>query len=68
MWPRLGTFRIVENGGTIDKYIGDCLMALFRAPRSYGDDAKRAVKSALQSQDEVGKPLEKVQRRDWEQA
>lgn len=46
---------IVENGGTIDKYIGDCLMALFGAPRSYGDDAERAVKSALQLQDEVGK-------------
>lgn len=46
---------IVENGGTIDKYIGDCLMALFGAPRSYGDDAERAVRSALRLQEEVGK-------------
>ncbi|MBT6177002.1 MAG: AAA family ATPase [Deltaproteobacteria bacterium] len=46
---------VVKNGGTIDKYIGDCLMALFGAPRSYGDDAERAVRSALELQCEVGK-------------
>ena len=44
---------IVKNGGTIDKYIGDCVMALFGAPRSYGDDAERAVKAALLLQEEI---------------
>ena len=44
---------IVRNGGTIDKYIGDCVMALFGAPRSYGDDAERAVKAALALQEEI---------------
>ena len=46
---------IVENGGTIDKYIGDCVMALFGAPRSYGDDAERAVRAALILQEEIKK-------------
>ena len=45
---------IVEHGGTIDKYIGDCVMALFGAPRSYGDDAERAARAALAMQAAIG--------------
>ncbi len=41
---------IIREGGTIDKYIGDCIMALFGAPVSHGDDAARAVKAALKMQ------------------
>src|SRR5437870_4981025 len=34
-------------GGTIDKFIGDEIMALFGAPIAYENDAERAVRSAL---------------------
>jgi class 3 adenylate cyclase/tetratricopeptide (TPR) repeat protein len=38
---------ILSHGGTVDKYIGDCVMALFGAPLAFGDDPARAVRAAL---------------------
>ena len=39
---------IVEAyGGTVDKHIGDAVMALFGAPIAHGDDPQRAVRAAL---------------------
>ena len=40
---------IVERfGGSIDKHIGDSVMALFGAPIAHGDDAVRAVRAAAE--------------------
>lgn len=41
------TAPVYEFGGMIDKYIGDCVMALFGAKTNHIDDAKRAVLCAV---------------------
>lgn len=37
---------VTEHHGVVDKFIGDSIMALFGAPKSYGDDALNAVRCA----------------------
>jgi class 3 adenylate cyclase len=36
-----------EHGGTVEKYVGDAVMAVFGVPVTHGDDPDRAVAAAL---------------------
>lgn len=38
---------ILEQGGTVDKFIGDAVMAVFGSPAPYPDHARRALNAAL---------------------
>jgi predicted ATPase/class 3 adenylate cyclase len=52
LWPRLDA--IVEtNGGIVDKHVGPRLMALFGTPVAHEDDARRAVRAALQMREVI---------------
>ena len=47
------TRKILENNGTLDKYIGDAQMAFWNAPLDDADHAKNAVKTALEMLDDL---------------
>lgn len=58
---------IVANGGTIDKFIGDAVMAFWGAPQPQGDHAARCCRAALACRraieqsglaDDLGQPLQ----------
>jgi class 3 adenylate cyclase/tetratricopeptide (TPR) repeat protein len=38
---------VAEHGGTVDKFMGDSLMAVFGVPVAHDDDAERAVAAGL---------------------
>jgi len=53
--------RIVsEYGGTIEKFIGDAVMAVWGAPLAREDDAERAVRSGLEIVQAVGSLAERL--------
>ncbi len=44
---------IARHGGTVEKYIGDAVMAVWGTPSAHEDDAERAVRTALDLVDAV---------------
>ncbi len=55
--------QIERFGGTIDKYIGDAVMAVFGAPIAHEDDPHRAINAALAIKAEMAKENEELERR-----
>jgi len=46
---------VMNHGGTIDKYMGDCIMAFWNAPLDDPDHAMHAVTASLAMQEEITK-------------
>jgi adenylate cyclase len=46
---------IFEHGGTLDKFVGDAIMALWGAPIAHADDPDRALKAGMAMQHGVAK-------------
>ena len=44
---------IFRNKGTLDKYIGDCIMAIFGAPLHDKDHTINAIKAAIEMRDKI---------------
>jgi adenylate cyclase len=42
---------VFRHGGTVDKYVGDCIMALYNVPFEQPDHARQAVRTALAFQE-----------------
>ena len=61
-FSRLGAI-VTGLGGTVDKYLGDAIMAVFGAPVSLGDDPERAVRAALAMQQAMVEYTAELQRR-----
>ncbi len=54
-----GAFRklgeiVAEHGGTVDKFMGDSVMAVFGVPTAHDDDAERAVAAGLAMREVAG--------------
>jgi class 3 adenylate cyclase/tetratricopeptide (TPR) repeat protein len=53
-----------RHGGTVEKFIGDAVMAVFGVPLLHEDDALRAVRAAVEMNGELA-PLNEELKRNW---
>ena len=58
------TRRVLErHGGTVEKFIGDAVMAVFGIPQVHEDDALRATRAAVEIAESLGVLNEELERR-----
>jgi class 3 adenylate cyclase/tetratricopeptide (TPR) repeat protein len=50
---RIARETVEEHGGTVEKFIGDAVMAVFGLPTAHGDDPDRAVAAAIAIRDRI---------------
>ena len=53
------------HGGTVEKFIGDAVVAVFGAPVAHEDDPERAVRAALAIQDAIAELNEAQPSSSW---
>jgi len=49
------TEKVFDHQGTVDKFIGDCIMAVFGAPLATEDHARQAAEAALEMQEAMNR-------------
>jgi len=54
---------VMDNGGTIDKYMGDCIMAFWNAPLDCPNHAEMAVKTSVECAKETVKIKEEFKQK-----
>ena len=54
---------VMDNGGTIDKYMGDCIMAFWNAPLDCPNHAEMAVKTSVECAKETAKLKEEFKQK-----
>ncbi|MBT3224353.1 MAG: PhnD/SsuA/transferrin family substrate-binding protein, partial [Proteobacteria bacterium] len=57
------TRAVERRGGTVLKYIGDCIMAVFGVPRAHEDDPHRAAEAALEMSERLHQLDERFEKR-----